>query len=64
MFEIKKRMSRFENHVDSLIAAFVFRHRILGLFLIFVGMPLFTLAAVCSCTAILAMPLALLFGWT
>lgn len=32
MFEIKKRMSRFENHVDSLIAAFVSRHRILGLF--------------------------------
>lgn len=64
MFGIKRRVSRFENHVDSAIAVFVSRHKVLGLFLIFVGMPLFTLAAVCSCTAILAIPLALLFGWT
>lgn len=63
MFTFFKRVSRFENRIDTSLEKFVFHHQFLGFFMIFVRMPLVTLAAVCVCTTILALPIAFLFGW-
>lgn len=63
MFTLIKRVSRFENRIDTSLEKFVFHHQFLGFFMIFVGMPLVTLAAVCICTAMIALPIAFLFGW-
>lgn len=63
MFTFIKRVSRFENRIDTSLEKFVFHHQFLGFFMIFVGMPLVTLAAVCVCTTILALLIAFLFGW-
>lgn len=57
-----KRVSRFENRMDALMERFIFHHKLLGLLLIFIGMPLMTLAAVCVCTMLIVLPIALLFG--
>lgn len=57
-----KRVSRFENRMDALMERFIFHHKLLGLLLIFIGMPLITLAAVCVCTMLIVPPIALLFG--
>ncbi len=63
MFALMKRVSRIENRIDASIEKFVFRHRVLGFLLIFIGTPLATLAAVCAGTALITLPLALIFGW-
>ena len=52
-----------ENQVDSCMEGFVFHHKFLGFLMIFVGMPLATLLAVCICTMLIALPLSLVFGW-
>ena len=57
-----KRVSRFENRMDALMERFIFHHKLLGLLLIFIGMPYITLAAVCVCTMLIVLPIALLFG--
>lgn len=57
-----KRVSRFENRMDASMERFIFHHKLLGLLLIFIGMPLITLAAVCVCTMLIVLPIALLFG--
>ena len=57
-----KRVSRFENRMDALMERFIFHHKLLGLLLIFIGMPFITLAAVCVCTMLIVLPIALLFG--
>ena len=36
--KLKKRVSRFENHVDAAMEKFLFHHRLLGVLLIFIGM--------------------------
>ena len=59
MFTLIKSVSRFENHIDASIEKFIFHHKFLGFLMIFIGMPLVTLAAVCVCTTIIAF----LFGW-
>ena len=61
--KLKKRVSRFENHVDAAMEKFLFHHRLLVFLLIFIGMPLVTLAAVCVCTTIITFPIAFMFGW-
>lgn len=63
MTALKKWMSHMETRADVCLEEFVFHHRALGLLMIFVGMPLVTLLAVCICTMIIALPLALVFGW-
>lgn len=63
MIALKKRMSHLENQMDSYMEGFVFHHKFLGFLMIFVGMPLVTLLAVCICTMIIALPLSLVFGW-
>ena len=57
-----KLVSRFENRMDALMERFIFHHKLLGLLLIFIGMPFITLAAVCVCTMLIVLPIALLFG--
>lgn len=63
MFAWIKRISRLQNQMDASMEKFMFRHKIFGFFMIFVGMPLVTLVAVCLCTTIIALPIALAFGW-
>ena len=63
MTALKKRMSHLENQVDSCMEGFAFHHKFLGFLMIFVGMPLATLLAVCICTLLIALPLSLVFGW-
>lgn len=63
MTALKKRMSHLENQVDSCMEGFVFHHKFLGFLMIFVGMPLVTLLAVCICTMFIALPAFFAFGW-
>ncbi len=63
MTALKKRMSHLENQADVCMEGFVFHHKFLGFLMIFVGMPLATLLAVCICTMLIALPLSLAFGW-
>ena len=56
------RVSRFENHVDDAMEKFVFHHKFLGLLMIFIGMPLAILAAVCVCTTMITLLITFLFG--
>ena len=53
MLTFIKRVSRFENHVDDAMEKFVFHHKFLGFLMIFIGMPLAILAAVCVCTTMI-----------
>ena len=63
MFMAIRRVSHFENHVGASIGQLVSHHKILGFLLTLLGMPLLTLTAVCACTAIITLPIALVFGW-
>lgn len=63
MFTFIKHFSRFEKKMDASMERFIFRHRVWGFFLMFIGMPIITLAAVCACTTIVVLPIALIFGW-
>lgn len=62
MFVWKRRVSHFESRMDASIERFIFHHRLLGLLLIFVGMPLAILTAIFTCTTIIVLPIALAFG--
>ena len=64
MFTFRKQVSRFENHIDALMEKFIFQHKFLGFLMIFIGMPLVTLAAVCLFTILIIFPIILMFGWT
>ena len=63
MLTFMKRVSRFENHIDTSIERFLFHHKFLGFIFIFIGIPLVTLAAVCICTTAIVLPIAFIFGW-
>lgn len=63
MLTLRKRISRVGTRIDASLETFIIHHKLLGALLIFIGVPLLTLAAVCACTTILALPVALLFGW-
>ena len=63
MFTLIKRVSRFENHIDDSMERFVFHHKFFGFLMIFIGMPLVTLATVCICTTIITLPIVFMFGW-
>ena len=51
MITLIKRFSRFEKKMDDLMETFIFRHKCFGFFIVFVGMPLVTLAVVCISAA-------------
>ena len=40
MLTFMKRVSRFENHIDTSIERFLFHHKFLGFIFIFIGIPL------------------------
>lgn len=63
MVAFVQRVSRFENQMDTRMEKFIIHHGFWGLFVIFIGLPLVTLAVVGLCTAIAALAMALLFGW-
>ena len=63
MSTVRKRISRVENHMDAAMETFIFQRKLLVFFIIFVGMPLVTLAAVCVGTTVIAVPIAFLLGW-
>lgn len=63
MFALINRVSHFEKHIDASIEKFIFHHKFLGFLMIFIGMPLITLAAVCVCATIVMVSVACLFGW-
>lgn len=60
---ITKSIRKAERWFDAKTERFVQRHPLLGFLLVFAGMPLFILACVCAGTAVLAVPMAWLFGW-
>lgn len=63
MMTWKTRLLHFERMCDGLVEHFLLQHKILGFLLIFIGMPLVTLSAVCICSTVLVLPLALAFGY-
>lgn len=63
MFSRKKRGSRLGKRFDAAMERFIFHHQVLGFLVMFVGLPLLTLAAVCICTTVLVLPVALAMGW-
>ena len=63
MLTQKRRMSRLEKWFDTSIEELIAHHQILGFLIIFIGMPLLVLIAVCAGTTIVMLPLAWMFGW-
>lgn len=63
MLTFLKRVSHFEKKMDASVEHFIFRHRVWGFCLMFIGMPIITLAAVCACTIMVVFPMALVCGW-
>lgn len=63
MLTFIKRISRFEKQMDDSMERFMFRHRVWGFCMIFIGIPIITLAAVCTCTIVVVLPMALVYGW-
>ena len=47
MFTLIQRVSCFERQMDTRMEKFIVHHPFWGMFLIFIGLPLVTLAAVC-----------------
>ena len=58
-----KRLSQFEARMDNTMEKFLFHHRILGFLIIFIGIPLVTLLAVCLFTAAVVLPISFFSGW-
>ena len=63
MLPFFKRVSHFEKEMDASMERFIFRHRVWGFCLMFIGMPILTLAAVCACTIRGVLPVAFVCGW-
>lgn len=62
MFTLLKRLSRFEIRADAKIERFLFHHHFLGFLIIFIGLPIITLIAVCLFTAAVAFPIGFFFN--
>lgn len=60
---IARTIRKYERRFDAKAEIFIWRHPLLGFFLIFVGMPLFVLFCVCVSTVVIAFPMAWLLGW-
>lgn len=59
----KTRIAQLEQRIDATMERLIFRHKVLGFLVVFVGMPLVTLVAVCACTTAIVFPLAMVLGW-
>ena len=63
MDTLKRKFSRFENRFDTTAERFILHHPLLGLLVMFIGLPLLTLLAVVICTLAVMLPISLLCGW-
>ena len=63
MTALLKSIHKFEDKFDRRAERFAFRHPYLAFFAMFIGMPIFILAAVAACTTVVTLPLALIFDW-
>ena len=63
MSAMKKRLHHFNAWFDASLEQFMLQHKLLGFLTVFIGMPLVTLSAVCICSTVLVLPLALAFGY-
>ena len=60
---LKERLIHWGEQFDDAMEQYIFHHRFLGFLMVFIGMPLVTLSAVCICSTVLVLPLALAFGY-
>lgn len=60
---LRKRLHKFELKFDRYAEKVIWRHPILGYFLLFAVIPVFVLACVCLFTMLITYPMALIFGW-
>ncbi len=63
MTAILKSFHRFEEKFDKQAERFAFHHPFLSFLIMFIGMPIFILLSVSLCTTLIALPMALIFGW-
>ncbi|GAA6393142.1 Uncharacterised protein [uncultured Flavonifractor sp.] len=62
MSAMKKRLHHFNAWFDASLEQFMLQHKLLGFLTVFIGMPLFILAAVFICTIGIVLPMAWIFG--
>ena len=60
MSAMKKRLHHFNAWFDASLEQFMLQHKLLGFLTVFIGMPLFILAAVFICTIGIVLPLSLI----
>lgn len=63
MSKIMKTVRRIEADFDRRAESFAFHHPVMAFAAMFIGVPVFVLAAVCLCTAAVAYPVSLIMGW-
>lgn len=63
MTEFMKNVARLERRFDRKAESFTFHHPVLASLLMFVGLPLFVLTAVCLFTIVISLPVSWLMGW-
>ena len=59
---LKERLIHWGEQFDAAMERYIFHHRFLGFLMVFIGMPLFILAAVFICTIGIVLPMAWIFG--
>ena len=62
MAMLLKRLSRLEAQMDNAIENVLFHHHVWGFLMIFIGIPLITLTAVCLFTTAIVFPLGVFSG--
>lgn len=60
---ILKSIHTVESKFNRIAERFAFRHPYLTYLAMFIGVPVVILSAVAFCTAVVTLPLALIFGW-
>lgn len=63
MFVWKNRISRMGKCLDASLERLILRHKVLGMLMLLIGIPLLTLGAVCLCTTAIILPVSLALGW-
>ena len=63
MSVLSKKIHELDKHIELRADRFAFRHPILSLFAVVIGMPICVLVAVFFFTVIITVPIALIFGW-
>lgn len=63
MSVLLKRIHTLDKRIEAHVDHFSFKHPVLSFFAVFIGMPICILATVFFFTVIIAVPIALIFGW-